>query len=89
MVRVFTSRTCGPCYTYKQNLMGLDGIEYIDVDDPANLSTAIAEQIMQVPTTIFESGLRLTGVQERAIVESYRGGVPLVFDSGHPDSGAF
>jgi glutaredoxin len=72
-IKVFTSRSCGPCATYKQNLEGLDGVEYIDVDDPANISEAISYGVMQVPTTVFENGEVWTGVRARGDVEAVLG----------------
>lgn len=64
-IKVFTSRSCGPCATYKEQLSGLPNITYVDVDDPNNVGEAIAFNIRQVPTTVFESGEVLTGVYSR------------------------
>jgi hypothetical protein len=70
MTKIFTSKSCGPCATYKQNLAGLDGIMFIDVDEPENIGEAIAYNVMQVPTTVFEDGTIWTGVRARGEVEA-------------------
>lgn len=74
--KVFTSRTCGPCATYKRNLEGLSDVEFIDIDDPANIDQAIAAGVMMVPTTVFPDGTTWTGVRSR---EEFQGVFQGVF----------
>jgi len=62
---VYTSKNCGPCVKYKQELAGIDGIEIVDVDDPANVERAISDQVWQVPTSILPDGTRFVGWRGR------------------------
>lgn len=64
-IKVFTSRSCAPCQVYKTQLEGIPNVTYVDIDDPANVPEAIALNIMQVPTTVFSSGVIWTGVRSR------------------------
>lgn len=65
---VYTSKNCGPCGKYKQELAGIDGIEIVDVDDPNNIERAIQDQIWQVPTSILPDGTRFVGWKARSEV---------------------
>lgn len=62
---IYTSKTCGPCLKYKQELQGIDGIELVDVDDPENVERAIQDQVWQVPTSILPDGTRFVGWRSR------------------------